>query len=126
MEEIRKAFGISQWSIYGVSYGTVPATMYGSKYRSNTKSVVLEGVFGRPDQVHLISYKVEKMNLALASLNSKQRIAFSEIISGGSDEVTVIAKLFMGLFYSDKGMRKMVTYLNMFILEDGTPCPIRS
>lgn len=120
MEEIRKAFGITQWSIYGVSYGTVPATMYGSKYASVTKSVVLEGVFGRPDQVHLISYKAEKINLALAALSSKQRISFSKLIQAQPDDAKMLVQIFYSLFYSDTGMRKMVNILKTIIADDGT------
>ncbi|MNJ91313.1 Proline iminopeptidase [compost metagenome] len=43
-DEIRKYFGISEVSVYGVSYGTMPATIYGSLFPSVTRSVILEGV----------------------------------------------------------------------------------
>ncbi|MFZ3228783.1 MAG: alpha/beta hydrolase [Pseudobdellovibrio sp.] len=119
MEEIRKAYGISQWSVYGLSYGTVPATMYGSKFPSATKSVVLEGVFGRPDQVHLLKYKAEKMNLALDGLNSKQRESFSNLINEDTEDSAIIIQLFYNFFYSDTGMHTMQDYLKIIITEDG-------
>jgi proline iminopeptidase len=44
LEEIRKSLKIEKWSVYGVSYGTIPATIYGSMFPSRTTSVILEGV----------------------------------------------------------------------------------
>lgn len=44
MEEIRKSLGVSQLTVYGHSYGTVPATIYASLYPQNTRAVVLEGI----------------------------------------------------------------------------------
>lgn len=43
IEEIRKSLGVSQLTIYGHSYGTVPATIYASLYPGSTHAVVLEG-----------------------------------------------------------------------------------
>lgn len=43
-EQIRKHLKISRWSVYGISYGTVPATIYGSLFPTVTRAVVLEGV----------------------------------------------------------------------------------
>jgi proline iminopeptidase len=44
LEEIRKSLKIEKWSIYGVSYGTIPATIYGSMFPAHTISIILEGV----------------------------------------------------------------------------------
>lgn len=44
MDLIRKSYGINSWSVWGVSYGTVPATIYGSLFSGHSKAVVLEGV----------------------------------------------------------------------------------
>ncbi|HEY1080077.1 MAG TPA: alpha/beta hydrolase [Bdellovibrio sp.] len=43
-EQIRKYLKISRWSVYGISYGTVPATIYGSLFPGVTRAVILEGV----------------------------------------------------------------------------------
>lgn len=43
IEEIRKAYGMDKISLYAVSYGTVPATIYASLYADHTRSLVLEG-----------------------------------------------------------------------------------
>jgi proline iminopeptidase len=119
MEEIRKAYKIDKWSVYGVSYGTVPATMYGSKYPTTTVSVVLEGVFGRPDQVHQMDYKAEKMNLVLSGLTIVKRDAFTQLLKENSEDTKAVMSLFFDQFYSDRGMQEMQRYLNMIIAEDG-------
>ena len=42
--EIIKHLGISQVTAYGMSYGTVPATIFGSLFKQYTRNVILEGV----------------------------------------------------------------------------------
>lgn len=44
IEEIRKHFGIEKISVYGVSYGTIPAHLYGHFFPQSTRAIVLEGV----------------------------------------------------------------------------------
>lgn len=44
LEEIRKFLKLDKLSVYGASYGTVPATIYGNLFPLSTRSVVLEGV----------------------------------------------------------------------------------
>lgn len=44
IEKIRKHLGVSDVSVYGVSYGTIPATIYGNLFKSTSRSIVLEGV----------------------------------------------------------------------------------
>lgn len=43
-EEVRKALHISSWTVYGISYGTVPANIYASLFPAVTRSLILEGV----------------------------------------------------------------------------------
>lgn len=44
IDEIRKVLDLAQISVYGVSYGTVPAHLYGHFFPDSARSVVLEGV----------------------------------------------------------------------------------
>lgn len=44
IEEIRKAYAADTISVYGVSYGTVPAHLYGHFFPQTTRAVALEGV----------------------------------------------------------------------------------
>lgn len=43
-EEVRKFFKIQKLTVYGISYGTVPATLYGHLFPSSTRAVILEGI----------------------------------------------------------------------------------
>ncbi|MGE9745652.1 alpha/beta fold hydrolase [Bdellovibrio bacteriovorus] len=43
-EVVRQHLMINQWTVYGISYGTVPATMYASLFPQNTRAAILEGV----------------------------------------------------------------------------------
>ncbi len=43
-EELRKHYGIQEWTVYGTSYGTVPATIYASLFPESTRAALLEGV----------------------------------------------------------------------------------
>lgn len=43
LEVLRQKLGISKLSIYAISYGTIPATIYASKYSATTTALVLEG-----------------------------------------------------------------------------------
>jgi proline iminopeptidase len=121
MDEIRKAYQISKWSVYGISYGTIPATMYGARFSERTTSVVLEGVVGTTDLIHQDSYKVEKLNLFLAKLTQAQRNSFTTLITEQSEDTAVLIKILFELFYSDRGLSdfQSKTFYRL-VDEDGT------
>ncbi len=50
IDEIREHLGVDTISVYGVSYGTVPAHIYGHLFPSHARAVVLEGVIHRSDE----------------------------------------------------------------------------
>jgi proline iminopeptidase len=108
MEEIRKHFGIEKWSVYGVSYGTIPATMYASAYASRTRSLILEGVVGSVEKLSRFDYLSEKWNLVIKSLNSKQKEAFDSIILSEKDKkANLIMQYFAMAGYRDAGFRNL-------------------
>lgn len=43
LEQLRIHLKISKWSVYGHSYGTIPATIYASVYPRNIENLLLEG-----------------------------------------------------------------------------------
>ncbi|WP_291516564.1 alpha/beta fold hydrolase [Bdellovibrio sp. ArHS] len=55
IDEIRKALGESLISVYGVSYGTVPAHLYGFLFPEHLRALVLEGVVAQADAETLIN-----------------------------------------------------------------------
>lgn len=108
MDEIRKAFGINSWSVYGVSYGTIPATIYASKFRANVNSVTLEGVLGSVENLGRFNFKAEKWNLVLKSLNQNQRLEFDKIITGNDEKKQRILLEYFGMSgYRDAGYRQL-------------------
>ncbi len=76
MDEIRKSYEIESWSVYGVSYGTVPATRYANLFAESTKAIVLEGVVYDSKNIHAADWYAEKLNLVLEELRESQRERF--------------------------------------------------
>lgn len=76
LEEIRKSLNINKWSVYGVSYGSIPATIYGSMFPERTRSVILEGV----------AFNAESL-----WKHNRRREIITEMIE--SQEVNVVSKL---------------------------------
>lgn len=44
-ETLRQSLKIPKFSVYGISYGTAPATIYASLFPKSTQSLILEGTF---------------------------------------------------------------------------------
>lgn len=108
IDEIRKSYGLKQVSIYGISYGTIPTTIYANKFEANVKSIVLEGVIGKVENLARYTHRVEKYNLILKSLNEAQRQAFSEIMYGDSEKQLYVVMYLLGTAgFRDGGYRKL-------------------
>jgi proline iminopeptidase len=119
MDEIRQKFGIERWSPFGISYGTVPATIYASQFAGNTKAITLEGVVNAPEQLGSSDWYVEKWNLVLSQLNPDQVRGFSRLLSN-ERYVGPIIYLMTNMVYSDLGLQSTVNYLGSFIRKNGT------
>ncbi len=108
MEEIRKHFGIEKWSVYGLSYGTIPATMYSSFFKGNTKVLVLEGVVGSVENLSRFSYFSDKWNLVIKSFNEKQKNSFDQLILNDKEKkFEIIMQQFMIAGYRDAGFKSL-------------------
>jgi proline iminopeptidase len=109
IDEVRKVYGLETVSVYGVSYGTIPATIYANKFEKRTNSLVLEGVLGRVENLARHTYSVEKFNLIIDSLSPVQRQAFDKIMSGsGSEKEMFVLMYFLGTAgYQDGGYRNV-------------------
>lgn len=119
IEAIRQAYGIQKWAVYGVSYGTVPATQYGSLYPEHTQSVVLEGIVGRAYDIHQWAYKAEKVNLILGQLSVADRHAFDQLMQENSKDTNLVTGVLFGFsFYNDFGLREAHRILG-FVIQDG-------
>lgn len=106
IEAVRKAYGVNQVSIYGISYGTVPSTMYANMFEKNVKSVVLEGVVGKVENLSRHQDRVAKYNLILNSLTEAQRDAFDDVMIGlNSKQKYVVSYLLGSAGYRNGGYR---------------------
>ncbi|MBL7543106.1 MAG: alpha/beta fold hydrolase [Bdellovibrionaceae bacterium] len=106
IDEVRKAYGVDMISVYGISYGTVPATIYGSKFKNHVKAIVLEGVVGQVENLARYTRPVEKYNLILDSLNSEQKNSFDRVLMGSDEEKRFVVMYLLGTAgYSDGGYR---------------------
>ena len=117
IDEIRKAYSLTSISVYGVSYGTVPATIYASKFEKVVKSLVIEGVVGRVENLSRYTYDVEKFNLVVASLNTAQKKAFDDIVFGDDENKQYVVRYFLeSARYQDGGFRtvKDVIFKKLF------------
>lgn len=78
MDELRKHYALNSVSVYGVSYGTVPSTIYASLFPKTTTALILEGVVY--DGVHYPSSITKDAAAYLWShLNEMQRKRLFEI-----------------------------------------------
>lgn len=118
-EAVRKAYGIEKWSVFGVSYGTVPATVYASLYPKSTTSAILEGVAFSGKTLHQWDYKVQKLNLVLDTLSPAQRKTFTKIVIERDTNYAKIFIMLQDFFYMNRGMTKASELLKQFISFDG-------
>lgn len=117
---VRKAFGIDKWTVYGVSYGSVLATMYANQFPTVTRAAILEGVYYDGADTHATKWKVEKLNLVMDDLSKAQRSQVFKIISGeDSDARALILHELNSIWYSESGLKNYEVLLKDIISPDG-------
>jgi proline iminopeptidase len=98
---ILDAYEIKKASLYGHSYGTVPATIFASKYPERTNSLILEGVVFKADESLWISpRKVKYMQDFFDSLPKEKQdriISFSERSDVAKTWFSLIARMTLGV-----------------------------
>jgi len=106
IDEIRKAYGIKLVSVYGVSYGTIPTTIYANRFEANVRSIVVEGVLGKVENLARYTHRVEKYNLILNSLTEAQKDAFDDVVYGESQKQKYVVMYLLGTAgFRDGGYR---------------------
>jgi proline iminopeptidase len=118
MDEVRKDFGLSTWSLFGSSYGTLPATMYASKFPNSTKAVVLEGTVFDAHDIHNPEWKVSKYNEVFSRLTDAQIQEFEDLLQTPRWR-QLFAFYLNEVVYSNKGFRKLLTFFNNAISPSG-------
>ena len=113
MEEIRKHLGINQLSILGISYGTVPATIYANLFPERTTAVVLEGVMfdGKTiEESRAIPFGLRKM---YKSLPEPTRLAMKSYFTKEKAYGLGLYQIARMLMYSNRGLDQMQSALTM-------------
>src|SRR5690606_36618242 len=93
-------------AVYGVSYGTIPTTIYGNRFEANVRSIVVEGVLGKVENLARYTDRVEKYNLIVNSLTDAQKDAFDDGVYGESQKQTYVVMYLLGTAgFRDGGYR---------------------
>lgn len=123
IEEIRRFYSISQLSVYGVSYGTVPATIYASLFPAHTYSVVLEGTIFSGDNLFIQPERREQMlQTFFDSLPLKTQDRILELSNRSDIPNNWFSSMGMFMLYLDDPYEKYKTFLkNTIWLEDPAP-----
>jgi proline iminopeptidase len=120
-DAVRKAYGIDKWSVYGVSYGTVLATMYANRYPNATRSALLEGVYYSGTETHAAEWKVKKLNLMLDKLTKGQRSSFVQAITSENKSNTYLLFKYemSNLWYAEDSFQNFQSLIQNIISENG-------
>ncbi len=120
--EIRKILKVDQVSVYGVSYGTIPAHLYGYFYPQNTRAVVLEGTVYRSDDLFFQNstrqfYAEKYFNELPENIQNK----VSEYSAHTNLEKNWFSRLASILLYSDDSQKLLNEFLNnVFSADEST------
>ncbi len=115
-ETIRQHLGIDKITLYGVSYGTVPATIYAHLYPNHTTAVVLEGVLysvETDEASRFINYYLKKIYKKLPEPTKEAM----KIYFNSEDRATAIDSLAHLLMYKNNGIDQLENYLR-YIFSD--------
>lgn len=118
MDAVRKTYGISKWTVYGISYGTVPATIYASKSPELTRALVIEGIVSNTKELRSEDAKADKMNQIISQFNSAQRSNFKKIWKDDRYQ-SILTSLFSYMMYKNGGYKQFKDYLLTIITSDG-------
>lgn len=122
IQEIRKHLKVDQISVYGVSYGTIPAHLFGHFYPQNTRAVVLEGTVYRSDDLFYQNstrqFYVEKYFNELAfDIQTK----VSDYSKHSELEKNWFSRLVSMMLYSDDSQKLLNGFLeNIFAADETT------
>lgn len=81
-EKIREYLGLDKISIYGGSYGTIPATIYASLFSKRTRAVVLEGTVFREKNKYFDPFFIRKIERVYENLPSTTRKSVDQFFFG--------------------------------------------
>lgn len=120
IEEIRKSYSVEQVSLYGVSYGTVPATIYASLFPERTRSVILEGtIFSSGKLLIQPERRIEILQKFFDSLSPKTQDRILDL-SAQQDLIPEhwFSAIGMYMLYLDNPLEKYKLFLDNTLWDD--------
>jgi proline iminopeptidase len=110
---ILKAYQIEKAAIYGQSYGTIPATIFASKFPKHTKVLIIEGVVYHADKT-LWNSKI-KQQLLQNFFDSLSPITQKQILDWSSNDIVPknwFSKIGNMMLYMDDGINIYKNFLD--------------
>lgn len=125
IEQIRQKLKVDQVSVYGTSYGTVPAHLYGHFYPNRTRAIVLEGIVNQGGKELM---RPERRNKALQEFFDALPVASQKRILEISSRSDVAPNWFSNvgkmMLYMDDFATVFDTFLNNIIWQDSVLVPM--
>lgn len=107
-EEIRRHLKISKLTIYGISYGTVPATIYSSLFPNAVRSTILEGVvFSGTSELWEGPHRRKLLQKMLDTLPVNVLTRMNEVSTRAGVPKTWFAQIARGELTSFDGLKKL-------------------
>lgn len=121
LHEIIKFKNISKVSVYGVSYGTVPATIFANIYPDKVVSLNLEGVIYSSDYLFSTDLIRNKLQRLYDSLSVDTQIGLDKI---SQKNPQFFPNFVRNYFYQDEGLTNAKMALELSITKDGKYDPL--
>ncbi|HLW58191.1 MAG TPA: alpha/beta fold hydrolase [Bacteriovoracaceae bacterium] len=119
IEEIRKHLKVNQLSVYGVSYGTVPAHLYGHLFPESTRAIVLEGIIYRGgDSLMSPPHTRKIIQDFFDSLDFKSQSKILELSNHPHLKSNWFSNVAQKMFYLDHATDKFKAFLDILLNND--------
>lgn len=110
---VLKAWNLSTVSVYGHSYGTIPATIFASFFPSQTTSLILEGVVYNADKsLWLTKTRDQLLQNVFESLNPEEQNRILELSESGKVPPSWFSKIGQMMLYLNHGTEAYKTFLH--------------
>lgn len=114
-----KAWNLSSVSIYGHSYGTIPATIFASFYPTVTRSLILEGVVYSADHsLWLTKTRDQLLQNVFDSLATEHQDRIIELSESGQVPASWFSKIGQMMLYLNNGAGAYKTFLEGILAGD--------
>lgn len=108
---IREHLQIKKWSVYGHSYGTVPATIYAHLFSSSSQALVLEGViFNGSVELWQAHRRLKILQNLYQHLPDDLKTVVQKISEGPSNQYT-FSQITFSFMYMDDSIEQIKNYL---------------